>query len=90
MALENSLNIINAALMFAAGVAPLYFALRVDNHKLRVLSILFATFLFLHGLYQLTGIPEGDYAGFVSDIILEPISYIVLLIFAFFYSRWVG
>ena len=90
MSLENSLNAFNALFMFAAAVGPVYFAFKVDNPRLRVLSSLFAGFLILHGLYHLAGVPEEAFANFVSDAILEPLSYIVLLIFAFYYSRWGG
>ncbi len=89
MSLENSLNSFNAIFMFVAAVGPVYFAFKVDNRRLRVLSCLFAGFLILHGFYHLAGVAEEDFANFVSDAIFEPLSYIVLLIFAFFYARWV-
>lgn len=89
MPLVNSLNVLNAVFMFVAAIAPMYFAFKVDNRRLRVLSFLFAGFIVLHGLYHLAGVPAEDFANFIGDVILEPISYIVLLIFAFFYAKWV-
>ncbi len=89
MSLENSLNVFNALFMFVAAVGPVYFAFKVDNRRLRILSALFAGFLVLHGLYHLAGIPEEEIANFVGDTVLEPFSYIVLLIFALFYGKWV-
>jgi hypothetical protein len=63
--------------MFAAALVPLYLSLRLKSN-LRILTILLAVFIFIHGVYHL-----AYYAGeeVLSEGFFRTASIIVLIIF---------
>ncbi|MDV3293950.1 MAG: hypothetical protein LYZ70_06735 [Nitrososphaerales archaeon] len=85
------LNILDAALIIGVALPSLYMATRVNQPKLRILTILLSSFLIFHGLYHATsalGTLGGlGFLGYASDVFFEPFGYLLLLFFAVYYWR---
>lgn len=79
----NLLHLGSAVLMFAAAIVPLYLSLRLKSN-FRILTVLLAVFIFIHGIYHL-----AYYAGeeVLGEGLFRTISIVVLIIFgiAFIY-----
>ncbi len=90
MALEFYLNVLSALFMFVGAIAPIFFTVRVNNPTLRTLSALLSAFLVLHGLYHLASLVNTELFEAISDGILEPLSWTVLVAFAVYYTKRVG
>ena len=73
----------SAVIMFAAAIVPIYLSLKLKSN-LRILTVLLAVFIFIHGIYHL-----AYYAGeeVLSEGLFRTISIVVLIIFgiAFIY-----
>ena len=87
MSLGIDLGTFDAIIILAISIPALVMATRIKNPKLRALSMLLALFLIIHGVYHAAAV-MGDYYGsdwlsFVSEGIIEPLSYLVMLVFAF-------
>jgi succinate dehydrogenase hydrophobic anchor subunit len=69
--------------MFAAAIVPTYLSLELKSN-LRILTVLFAVFIFVHGIYHL-----AYYAGeeVLGEGLFRTLSIVVLIIFgiAFIY-----
>jgi len=68
----------------AAGIVPLIIAIKVKIWSIRVLSLLLGLFAIIHGLYHLT---VGWGYGFLGEMIFEPISVSILVVFGLYYSK---
>ena len=79
----NILHLSSAVIMFAAAIVPIYLSLKLKSN-LRILTVLLAVFIFIHGIYHL-----AYYAGeeVLSEGLFRTISIVVLIIFgiAFIY-----
>ena len=79
----NILHLSSAVIMFAAAIVPIYLSLKLKSN-LRILTVLLAVFIFIHGIYHL-----AYYAGeeVLGEGIFRTISIVVLIIFgiAFIY-----
>ena len=73
----------SAVIMFAAAIVPIYLSLKLKSN-LRILTVLLAVFIFIHGIYHL-----AYYAGeeVLGEGLFRTISIVVLIIFgiAFIY-----
>lgn len=73
----------SAVIMFAAAIVPIYLSLKLKSN-LRILTVLLAVFIFIHGIYHL-----AHYAGeeVLGEGLFRTISIVVLIIFgiAFIY-----
>ena len=73
----------SAVIMFAAAIVPIYLSLKLKSN-LRILTVLLAVFIFVHGIYHL-----AYYAGeeVLGEGLFRTISIVVLIIFgiAFIY-----
>ena len=73
----------SAVIMFAAAIVPIYLSLKLKSN-LRILTVLLAVFIFVHGIYHL-----AYYAGeeVLGEDLFRTISIVVLIIFgiAFIY-----
>jgi hypothetical protein len=78
------LNFLASIALFTVGIVPIFIALRVKVHSLRIMSLLLGLFAITHAFYHLA---EAYGIDFASDIILEPISVIFLLAFGLYYSK---
>lgn len=69
--------------MFAAAIVPIYLSLKLKSN-LRILTVLLAVFIFVHGIYHL-----AYYAGeeVLGEGLFRTISIVILIIFgiAFIY-----
>lgn len=79
----NLLHLASAVIMLAAAIVPLYLSLRLKSN-VRILTVLLAVFIFIHGIYHL-----AYYAGeeVLGEGFFRTASIIVLIIFgiAFIY-----
>jgi hypothetical protein len=79
----NILHLSSAVIMFAAAIVPIYLSLKLKSN-LRILTVLLAVFIFVHGIYHL-----AYYAGeeVLGEGLFRTISIVVLIIFgiAFIY-----
>jgi uncharacterized membrane protein len=77
------LHLSSAVIMFAAAIVPIYLSLKLKSN-LRILTVLLAVFIFIHGMYHL-----AYYAGeeVLGEGLFRTISIVVLIIFgiAFIY-----
>ena len=85
------LNLIMGVGIAVISLPTLYMSSRIKIPALRVLFILFALFLIVHGLYHLTYF-LGDYAEsdsftFLSGSILEPSGYVFMFGFVLYYAK---
>jgi hypothetical protein len=89
--LGSYLNLFNGIIILGVSVPTLYMASRIKITTLRVLFVLFSTFLIFHGLYHFTyflgDYTGSDFIGSLSDVVLEPASYLALLSFVVYFSR---
>ena len=76
-----------------AGIAlpTAYMATKIGHRKLRLLTILLAAFLVLHGAYHLTAAVGGltglDYVGIFAETVVEPLSWVFFLAFSVYFLR---
>jgi hypothetical protein len=87
--IQTQISIIQAIVYFVAAAVPIYlfFILkghdnRYNNHHFRNLLIVLAGFVLVQGIYHFVGA-----VGFnmLAKGILEPISFVILLLFGFIY-----
>jgi hypothetical protein len=80
------LNAFDAVVILAVAVPTTYVASKITLPKLRLLSVVLASFLVIHGVYNLSAALSEAYGGtvlgFISDGIIEPLSFAVFLFFA--------
>jgi hypothetical protein len=69
--------------MFAAAIVPIYLSLKLKSN-LRILTVLLAVFIFIHGIYHLAYYAREEILG---EGLFRTISIVVLIIFgiAFIY-----
>lgn len=69
----------------------MYMAAKVKQPKLRMITILLASFLVVHGLYHgtaaLGSLPGLGVLGTSSDLLVEPISWLIFFAFSFYFLR---
>ena len=91
MDIELLLNLFDAAIIIGIAVPTLYMATKVKQPKLRMLTILLASFLVVHGLYHgaaaLGTLPGLDIVGISSDLLIEPIGWLIFFAFAVYFLR---
>jgi hypothetical protein len=89
---EFLLNLFDAVLIIGISLPTLVIAVKVKQPRLRLLTSLLTGFLIVHGVYHLTaaaGAVQGlDVLGQVSDLVIEPIGWLVFLVFAVFLVRY--
>lgn len=88
------LNASDALLILGVSVPSAVVAMKIPVPRLRVLGLLLASFFVLHGLYHLMGALNEVYGievlDFLSDGLLEPVSYLVLIVFGVYLYRTSG
>jgi hypothetical protein len=89
--LEFLLNVVDAVMIFSIAFLTVYLVTKIGQRKLRLLTLLLAGFLILHALYHLTaalgGIQGLEFLGTLSDVIVEPVGWLVFLAFAVYFAR---
>ena len=73
----NILHLGSAILMFAAAIDPIYLTLRLKSN-LRILTVLLAVIIFVHGIYHLAYYAGEDVLG---EGLFRTLSIVVLIIF---------
>lgn len=66
----------------AAAAIPIYLSVRIKTRKIKTLIAILSTFIVVHGAFHITGTLG---MGFLSESILEPISYVILISFGIYY-----
>jgi Na+-transporting NADH:ubiquinone oxidoreductase subunit NqrB len=79
---EQEIHIVSSLFIFAAAVIPIYLTLRIKTKNLRTLMAILSSFIVVHGAFHITGTLG---MSFLSESILEPISYMVLISFGIYY-----
>ncbi|MDA4126773.1 MAG: hypothetical protein OK452_06195 [Thaumarchaeota archaeon] len=91
MDIELLLNLFDAAIIIGIAVPTLYMASKVKQPKLRMLTIILASFLVVHGLYHaaaaLGSLPGLDIVGISSELVIEPIGWLLFFAFAVYFFR---
>jgi hypothetical protein len=89
--IELLLNLFDAVIIIGIAVPTLYMATKVKQPKLRMITILLASFLVVHGLYHgaaaLGSLPGLDILGVSSDLLIEPVGWIIFFSFAVYFLR---
>lgn len=75
------LHLVSAAIIFGAALVPIYLSVKLKNN-LRILTVLLAIFIFVHGVYHL-----AYYGGLeiLAEGLFRSISIAVLIIFGVSY-----
>lgn len=91
MSLDLVLNSFDAVVILAISLPAVWMARKIEVPKLRLLGTLLALFLVVHGVYHLTAVLSAYYGGdlldFLSDGFVEPISYLILVVFGVTFYR---
>lgn len=87
----SDLNLFNAILIIGVALPTMYMGARIKLRPLKILYFLLPSFLLLHGLYHLFSFLEGlsgnGLFGFLGDMIMEPLGYILLFVFVVYFAR---
>lgn len=81
--MENILQFVDALVILASSLGPLYLLARVRGSGLRTVSLLLALFTLTHGVYHTLG---GFGLEFWADAVFEPLSVILLVFFGLYYA----
>ena len=81
--IDADLHFVSAIFIFIAAIIPIYLSFRLKN-ALRRLTIVFAIFILIHGLYHVSGSLGQE---FLSESIFAPLSAFALVIFGLMYVR---
>lgn len=88
---ELLLNILDAILIVGIALPSVYMAMKIGQRKLRLLTLLLAGFLVLHGLYHITaalgGLPGLSTFGALSNDFVEPLGWLIFLSFTVYFAR---
>lgn len=91
MDIEFLLNTFDAIMILSIGVLTVYLVTKIGQRNLRLLTLLLAGFLMIHGIYHLTtalaSSYDSDFLGMLSDVVIEPVGWLVFLAFAIFFAR---
>ena len=91
MDIELLLNIFDAVIIIGIGIPSVYVATKIEQRRLRILTLLLASFLVIHGLYHMTaslgGLPGLDFFGGISDQVVEPLGWLLFLSFTLYFAR---
>ncbi len=91
MVYDIALNAFNTILVFGVGFPSIYMASKIKVPSLRNTSILLSAFLIMHGLYHLTELVSNfagfEWAGALSDAVVEPLGWLLLLVFFVYFAR---
>ena len=74
---DTGFDIVSAILILTAAVIPIYFSFKLKN-LLRTMMIAISIFTLVHGSYHILEVIGYDD---IAENIVEPISYIILIIF---------
>jgi hypothetical protein len=89
--IELLLNLFDAVIIIGVAVPTLYMATKVKQPKLRMITILLASFLVVHGLYHgaaaLGSLSGLDILATASDLVIEPVGWIIFFAFAVYFLR---
>ena len=89
---EFALNAVDALLTIGVAIPCLYMATRLKQPNLRLLTFLLSGFLLVHGVYHATSVlgalPGLDVLGELSDLVVEPLGWVLFLLFAVFLVRY--
>ncbi|GEM_PF-5063524 len=74
-------------MILGVSIPAFFVAMFIENPKLRTLAFLLVGFLLLHGLYHATAVLSSyydiDFLEFLSLSVAQPLSYLVLALFAY-------
>ncbi|MCS4539242.1 MAG: hypothetical protein HYU03_00925, partial [Thaumarchaeota archaeon] len=87
----SELNLFNAILIIGVALPTMYMGAKIKLRALKIMYFLLPSFLLLHGLYHLFSFLEAlsgnGLFGFLGEMIMEPLGYILLFAFAIYFAR---
>jgi len=80
---DGGFDLTSAILILAAAIIPIYFSFRLKNY-FRILMVMLSIFALTHGSYHIF-----EVIGYedLAENIVEPTSYVILIIFGLCYLR---
>jgi hypothetical protein len=96
ISIEAALNLMDSVIIIIPAIATIILAWRVKNAigPLRILTTLLALFLVIHGLFHFDAFYNiafnSAWAGFIGSVIIQPLSWVVLVVFSVYYLKRVG
>lgn len=96
MTAEAYLNLFDAIVIIIPAIVTIFLALRVKNAigPLKILTTLLALFLIIHGLNHFCafyGVAFGsNWASFLGNAVVQPLSWAVLVAFSVYYLKTAG
>jgi hypothetical protein len=91
-----TLNLFDALVIMVPGVATIFLAWRVRNavFALRVLTSFLALFLVVHGINHFLAFYDdvfnSDWADFLGNAIVKPLSWAIMVAFGAYYLKKAG
>jgi hypothetical protein len=96
ISIEAALNLTDSVIIIIPAAVTIFLAWRVKNAigPLRILTSLLALFLVVHGLFHFSAFYSSFYnsawAAFLGDVLIQPLSWVILVIFSVYYLRRAG
>jgi uncharacterized membrane protein len=90
------LNLTDAIVIIIPAIITIILAWRIKNAigPLRILTTLLALFLVVHGIFHFSAFYNAQYnsawAGFLGDVFIQPLSWVILVIFSAYYLKTAG
>ena len=82
----------DALLIIGVAIPCLYMATKVKQSSLRLLTSLLSLFLLVHGAYHATAalgpLPGLGALGELSDLVVEPLGWVLFFLFAVYLVRY--
>jgi len=79
---EPDIHFISSFFTLAAAFIPIYLSYKIKSKNLRILTVILSIFVVVHGAFHITGTLGLD---FLSEDILQPLSFMILIYFGLFY-----
>ena len=77
-------DLVSGILIFVAAIVPIYFSIRLKNNFLRLPMVVLSVFAMIHGTYHILEVLHYEIA---AETVVEPLSYVVLIVFGLIYLR---
>jgi len=94
--IEAALNLTDSVVIIIPAVITIILAWRLKNAigPLKILTTLLALFLVVHGLFHFSAFYSATYnsawAAFLGDVLIQPLSWAILVAFSLYYLKRAG
>jgi len=80
--MEQQIHLLSLIIVVVAGIIPFFLSFKL-KHPIRKLTIVLSLFIIVHGTYHFFESVSNE----LGDLILEPLSVVILIIFGIIYLK---